>query len=110
MTRRCKLDSCREPAVKHGKQYCQKHMDEYKKKKAEWRKRHAALPECSVYDCSNKAMSGQQYCRECATRIERNDAAIAEYNHEVERVMRIFSLGELKDYLISQIPQPDIDM
>ena len=61
---KCKLDHCRKEAVPGGKRYCPEHLAAYKKRRAEYLAKQAALPVCDV--CGNgKVTRGSTMCVSC---------------------------------------------
>jgi len=106
--KRCKLSNCREPAVPHGKQYCEVHLAEYKRKQREYAERMRALPTCSTYGCDNKVPprlieQGIDCCSSCDEERSAAEQQHTEQQQLVDSINAIATLDEMKEWLISRV-------
>ncbi len=106
---KCKMSNCREEAVPYGKRYCPHHMQQYKRKQAEYAAISATLRQCAC--CGEKLTKtshdrGDLMCRSCEERVTEEklqnayaEKRLARKREKDEAFERANSVDELKDWI-----------
>lgn len=95
---KCKKDGCREEAVPFEKRYCVRHLDQYKRRRAEALERELAKPLCSRCGHARVREEGD-LCRECAE-IKREENAMV---IKARSFYDVKTVEELKEWMIQHM-------